>query len=137
MGVRSESAASEAWLTEPPIWPMMRSAEAPFWVGIVLNTRTRSLPPSAMKSRLAAASAKRGKLTVALQAAGYVRWLLTSVPLDTGHRTGVCIGGTVVSVGLIEYALLGIELTRSGWPTATSAACPLVVGIEFQMTTRL
>src|ERR1035437_1282631 len=111
MGVRNESAASEAWLTLPPIWPITISAETPFVVGMLLNSRTRSLPPSAINSRLPAASAKRGKLTVALQAFG--------------------------EVGLVENALLAIELTRSGWPTATSAACPLAVGIEFQMSTRL
>src|SRR5450759_5219122 len=98
IGVRSESAASEAWLTEPPIWPITISAEAPFVVGMLLNSRTRSLPPSAINSRLPAASAKRGKLTVALQEFGYVRLLLVSVPLDDVQRTGVCIGGTVVSV---------------------------------------
>src|SRR5450759_2964883 len=89
IGVRSESAASEAWLTEPPIWPITMSAVAPFWVGMVLNSRTRSLPPSAINSRLPAASAKRGKLTVALQEFGQVGLLLASVRLETVNRTGV------------------------------------------------
>ena len=34
IGVRSESAASEAWLTDPPICPMTRSAPAPFCAGV-------------------------------------------------------------------------------------------------------
>src|ERR1700686_3320770 len=105
MGVRSESAASEAWFTEPPIWPMMKSAVAAFRVGIVLNTITRSLPPSATKSRLPVESAKRGKLTVALQKFGNVGLLFVSVPLDVGQRTGVCLN--VVSPGTVEKELLG------------------------------
>src|ERR1035441_1495025 len=67
---RKESAASEACVTMPVELavssdsPITMSAEAPFVVGIVLYTRTRSLPPSAMNRRLFAAKAKRGKLKV-------------------------------------------------------------------------
>ena len=43
----------------------------------------------------------------------------------------------MVSFGSVEYALLAIELIRSGWPIATSAAAPFAVGIEFQISTRL
>src|SRR5476649_1440653 len=100
MGVRSESAASEAWFTEPPIWPMMKSADGAFWVGIVLNTITRSLPPSATNSRLPVDSAKRGKLMVALQEGGNVVLLLRSVPFDVVQRTAVSL--SVVSPGTTD-----------------------------------
>src|SRR5471032_620256 len=117
MGVRSESAASEAWFTEPPIWPMMKSANGAFWVGIVLNTMTRSLPPSATNSRLPVDSAKRGKLTVALQNNGNVGLLLVSTPFEMGQRTAVSL--SVVSPATVEKALLGTALTISGCPITT------------------
>ena len=117
-----ESVLSEAWLMPPPSSPMITSAAPALLVGTWLNTSTRSLPPSATNSRRPSDSAKRGKFMVFSQRSGYVgRLVVESVPFE-GHS-------------LAE--LLASELVMSGWPTTTSAAAKLDVGIEFQMSTRL
>src|SRR3954470_12336204 len=102
---------------------MTRSAEAPLWVGIWLNARTRSLPPSAMNRRVPVERANRGKFSVALQDLGYVGLPLVSVPFETVQSTGVCF--PVVST---VNPLSGVELVRSGWPIAKSAGALLLDG---------
>src|SRR5215472_7317030 len=102
---------------------------------MVLKTRIRSLPPSAMNRRFPSESANRGKLSVASHESGYVGLLLLSVPLETVQRTGVsgAIEPSVV-VGCVNE-LFSTALTRSGCPTAIFAAAPFVVGMLFQMST--
>src|SRR5689334_22635757 len=106
---------------------------------MLLYTRMRSLPPSAMNRRfLPSDNAKRGKLRVASQLAGYVGLPLRSVPAEVVQSTGVSLSLAPAVAGAVpENELFAIALCKSGWPTATSAGAALAVGMLFQTSTRL
>ncbi len=118
---------------------MVTSDGCPFCVGNVFQISTRSLPESATNSRVPSDSANRGKFIVAPQRSGYTGFPARSVPFDTGHRAGVSL--SVVSVELVAavplYALFGIDVTMSTCPSSRSAGWLFVVGILFQISTRL
>src|SRR5438045_7666727 len=101
---------------------------------MVLKTRMRSLPPSAINSRdFPSESAKRGKLSVASHLSGNVGLLLLSVPVEVVQSTGVSFSvPPAVVAGVPVKELLAIAVVRSGWPTATLAGAALVVGMPFQ-----
>ena len=57
---------------------------------------------------------------------------------NRAHHGSFLVGGVGARRrGTPVNELLGIELVRSGWPRATSAACAFFVGRLFQMSTRL
>ena len=91
---------------------MTRSAEAPLWVGIVLKTRMRSLPPSAMNSRVPVESAKPRKIQGRIAGGGIGRVAVRVRAVGLVQRTGV----SSRLVSSVEKALLGSELVTFGWP---------------------
>ena len=72
------------------------------------------------------------------QSSGYVGLLLASVPLEAVQSTGVSWPvSPAVAAAVPVNELFETALVMFGWPTATSAGAALVVGMLFQMSTRL
>ena len=88
---------SETWSKVMSNCPRTTSAFAPFCAGMLLKISTRSLPPSAMNSRVPSDSAKRGKFNVAAHRGGNVGLpVVESVPLLT-HNTPSATAEPVVN----------------------------------------
>src|SRR5215471_8406413 len=106
---------------------------------MLLYTRIRSFPPSAINKCRPSEKANLGKFIVEPQRFGYVGLLAGSVPVETVHITGLCL--FVVSVDDVAAvpvnALLGTEEVMSGCQSSRSAGCWFWVGMEFHISTRL
>src|SRR6185312_1618797 len=102
-------------------WPKTWSAPAPLAVGMLLKMRTRSLPPSAINSRVPSESAYRGRERVFSQRGEYVGLPFESVPVEA-HTPG---------------ELLSAADVISGCPTTRFAGWSFDVGKPFQIKTRL